>query len=152
MAATDDELQKLGKPPIYSGKEDEWNEWSFVMRSYMSLLSVHVPALLASAEDATSPNMSMAKIRTTLTDDGVAAAQKTLPRLGVERERTSSGSDQRDHRYERSTGMTGVDHEIRTEYTAESTKSHERNPQCEALSLRAHGYEIALDEWQENIR
>ena len=118
MAATDDELQKLGKPPIYSGKEDEWNEWSFVMRSYMSLLSVHVPALLASAEDATSPDMSMAKIRTTLTDDGVAAAQKTLPRLGVERKRTSSGSDQRDHRYERSIGMTGVDHEIRTEYSA----------------------------------
>ena len=42
----------------------------------MSLLSVHVPALLAGAEDATSPDMSMARIRTTLTDDGVAAAQK----------------------------------------------------------------------------
>ena len=39
MAATDDELQKLGKPPIFSGKEDEWNEWSFVMRSYVSLRS-----------------------------------------------------------------------------------------------------------------
>ena len=35
--------------------------------------------------------------------------------------------------------MAGVDHEISTEYSAESTKSHERNPQCEALSLRAHG-------------
>ena len=31
------------------------------------------------------------------------------------------------------------DHEMRTEYSAESTKSHERIPQCEALSLRAHG-------------
>ena len=46
MAATDDELQKLGKPPIYSGKEDEWNEWSFVMRSYVSVLPVHIAAPL----------------------------------------------------------------------------------------------------------
>ena len=73
MAAADDELQKLGKPPIYIGKEDEWNEWSFVMRSYVSLLSAHVPALLAGAEDA-SPDMSITRIRTTLTDEGVAAA------------------------------------------------------------------------------
>ena len=137
MAATEDELQKLGKPPIYSGKEDEWNEWSFVMRSYVSLLSVHLPALLAGAEDVTSPDLSMARIRTTLTDD--RRSTETLPRLGDERERTSSGSDQENHRYERSIGMAGVDYEIRTEYSAESTKSHERNPQCEALPLRAHG-------------
>ena len=58
MAATDDELQKLGRPPIYSGKEDEWNEWSFVMRNYVSLLSAHIPALLAGAEDTASPDMS----------------------------------------------------------------------------------------------
>ena len=31
-AASDDELQKLGKPPIYSGKENEWHEWSFSSR------------------------------------------------------------------------------------------------------------------------
>ena len=73
MAATDDELQKLGKLEFYSGKEDAWSEWSFVMRSYVSLLSVHVPALLAGGEDATSPDMSMKRIRTTLTDDGVTA-------------------------------------------------------------------------------
>ena len=78
MAATDDELQKLGRPPIYSGKEDEWNEWSFVMRSYVSLLSAHIPALLAGAEDATNPDMGMMRIRATLTDDGVAAAQKLI--------------------------------------------------------------------------
>ena len=45
-------------------------------RSYLSLLSVHVPALLAGAEDATSPDMSMARIKATLKDDGVTAAQK----------------------------------------------------------------------------
>ena len=37
--ATDEDLQKLEKPPIYSGKEDEWSGWSFVMKSYVSLLS-----------------------------------------------------------------------------------------------------------------
>ena len=36
MAATDYELKKQGRPPIYSGKEDEWAEWEFVMRIYVS--------------------------------------------------------------------------------------------------------------------
>ena len=47
MAATDDELLKFGRPPIYSGKDDEWNEWSFVMRNYVSFLQIHIAALLA---------------------------------------------------------------------------------------------------------
>ena len=38
MAVTDEDLQELGKSPIYSRKEDEWNEWSYV------------PALLTGAE------------------------------------------------------------------------------------------------------
>ena len=59
MAATNDELQKLGKPPIYSGKEDEWHEWSFSSRSYVSLLSMQVASLLIGAEDLTIPDMSM---------------------------------------------------------------------------------------------
>ena len=36
MAATGDKLQKQGRPPIYSGKEDEWADWNFVMRIYVS--------------------------------------------------------------------------------------------------------------------
>ena len=32
-------------------------------------------------------------------------SKETLPRLGDERERTSTGSDQKNHRYERSIGM-----------------------------------------------
>ena len=76
MAATDEDLQKLGKPPIYSGKEDERSEWSFALKSYVSLLSAHVPALLAGAEDTTSPDMSMTRIRATLTEEGVTAAKK----------------------------------------------------------------------------
>ena len=119
MAVTDEDLQKLGKPPIYSGKEDEWNEWSFVMKSYVSLLSTHVPALLTGAENpVASPDVSIATIRATLTEDGV--------------------TDQRNHRHERSIGVASVDHEIRAKHSAESTKSHERNPQCKDLSLRAH--------------
>ena len=62
------ELQKLGRPPIYSGKEDEWNEWSFVMRSHVSFLSVHIAALLTGAEHPTIPDMSMSRIKTTLTN------------------------------------------------------------------------------------
>ena len=77
MAVTDEDLQKLGKPPIYSEKEDEWSEWSFVMKSYVSLLSTHVPALLTGAENpVASPDMSIATIRATLTEDGVTAAKK----------------------------------------------------------------------------
>ena len=50
------------------------------------------------------------------------SSPETLPRLGDERKRTSTGSDQRNHRHQRSIGMAGVDHEIRTEHSAESTE------------------------------
>ena len=76
LTSTDEDLQKLGKPPMHSGKEDEWSEWSFVMRSYVSLLSAHVPALLAGAEDTTNPDMIMTRTRATLTEDGETAAKK----------------------------------------------------------------------------
>ena len=46
------------------------------MRSFVSLLSAHIPALLEGSEDVTSPDMSMTRIRATLADDGVAAAKK----------------------------------------------------------------------------
>ena len=114
MAVTDEDLQKLGKPPIYSGKEDEWNEWSFVMKSYVSLLSTHVPALLTGAENpVTSPDMSICDNQSHSHRGWGDSSQETLPRLGDERERTSTGSDQRNHRHERSIGMASVDHEIR---------------------------------------
>ena len=56
------------------------------------------------------------------------SSQETLPRLGDEREKTSTGSDQRNDRHERSIGMASADYEIRAKHSAESTKSHERNP------------------------
>ena len=63
---------------------------------------------------------------------------ETLSRLGDEREEASVGSDQRNHRQEPSIGMGSVDHEIRSKHSAAGKKSHERNPQCEDLSLRPH--------------
>ena len=142
MGATDEELQKLVERPICSGREeDEWSDWSFVTGSHVSLLSTHVPALLAGAEDtATSPDMRMTRIRATLTEVGATAAKKLLPRLGDEREGTSVGSHQRSHRHERSIGMASVDHEIRSKHSAASTKVHERNPHCEDLSLSAQSF------------
>ena len=45
-------------------------------------LSTHVPALLAGAEDtATSPDMSMTRIRATLTEDDATAAKKLFHAL-----------------------------------------------------------------------
>ena len=135
MAATDDELQKLGRLPIYNGKEDEWAEWSFVMRIYVSLLSRHMLALLAGAEDPTSPDMSMAENQSHPHRRCVCSSSpQTLPRPGHERERTCTGTDLRNHGHERRFGMAGVDHEIRTKHSAESTKPHERDPECEAIS------------------
>ena len=47
------------------------------MTSCVSLLSTLVPALLTGAEDtAASPDMSMRRIRATLTEDGLIAAKK----------------------------------------------------------------------------
>ena len=153
MAATDEDLQKLGKPPIYSGKEDEWNEWSFVMKSYVSLLSTHVPALLTGAENpVASPDMSIATIRATLTEDGVTAAKKLFhvlvmnvrgPALAVIR------------------GITDMNGALAwraliTRY-APNTAPRVQSLMSAILNAKTFpseltAYEIALDEWQENIR
>ena len=138
MAATDEDLQKLGKPPICSDKKDEWSEWSVVTESYVSLLSAHIPALLVGSEDTTSPDMSMTRISATLIEECVTAAKKVFHVLVM---------NGRGPVLAVITGITGMngamawrafDHEIRAEQSSESTKSHERNPECEDFSLRAH--------------
>ena len=121
-------------------RRDEWNEWSFVVKSYVSLLSTHVPALLTGAENpAVSPDMSIATIRATFTEDGGDSSQETLPRLGDQRERGPALAVIR--------GITDMNGALAwralitryaPKHSAESTKSHERNPQCKDLSLRAH--------------
>ena len=78
MAVADEDLQKLGKSPVHNGKDDEWNEWSFVMKSYVSSLSTHVSTLLTGAENpVASPDMSIATIRATLTEDELTGNSST---------------------------------------------------------------------------
>ena len=45
-----DFLRGLGKPPSYSGDEKDWEEWSFVTRSYLCLIDDTVGQLLEAAE------------------------------------------------------------------------------------------------------
>ena len=48
--------------------------------------------------------------------------------------------------------MAGVDREIRTEHSAESTEPMSAILNVKTLPSELTAYEIALDEWQENIR
>ena len=55
------------------------------MKSHVSLLSTHVPALLVGAEDtSTSPDMSMIRIESPSHRRGRDSGQETLPRFGDE--------------------------------------------------------------------
>ena len=118
------------------------------MKSCVSLLSTHVPALLAGAEDtATSPGMSMTRIRATLTEDGVTAAKKLFhvvvmnlkgPALAV------------------ITGIRDVNGALAwlpltTKY-APNTASRVQSPvaivNVKTFASELTAYEIALDEWQ----
>ena len=140
MSATDEELQKLGKPSIYSGKEEDvWNEWSVAMRSYVSLLSTRSSVAdrcrrTCEGRHEYDANHNHAHGRV------CNGSQETLPRLGDEREGFGVGSGRGNHRHERSTGMASVDHEIRTEHSATFAKPHERNRPGKGVSLRTHSF------------
>jgi len=71
-----DEWKTLGRPPTFDGKEDEWNEWSFVMRSYCAVLHPLAGALLEHAEDKVDLNLSLTEIEAKLGVDGRVAAQR----------------------------------------------------------------------------
>ena len=123
------------------------------MKSYVSLLSTHVPALLTGAENpVASPDMSIATIRATLTEDGVTAAKKLFhvlvmnvrgPALAVIR------------------GITDMNGALTwraliTRY-APNTAPRVQSLMSAILNAKTFpseltAYEIALDEWQENIR
>ena len=78
-------------------------------------------------------------------------SQETVPRLGDEREETSVGSDQRNHRHERSIGRASVDHEIRSKHSAASASLMSAILNVKTFPSELTAHEIALDEWQENI-
>ena len=112
----------------------------------MSLLSTHVAALLAGAEDTATPRHEYDE------DQSHSHGQVTLPRLGDEREGTSVGCDQRNHRHERSIGMRAL-----IARRAPNTAPRVQSRMSAILNVKTFPseltvYEIALDEWQENIR
>ena len=93
----------------------------------------------------------MTRIRATLTEDGATAAKKTRPHLGNEREGTSVGGDQRNHR----NGALSWPSLI-TRY-APNTAPREQSLRGAILTVKTFpreptAYDVALDEWQENIR
>ena len=108
-------------------------KWSFSSRSYVSLLSMQVASLLIGAEDLTIPDMSMSRIKTTLTN-GIESSPETFSRLGDESERTSIESDPKNHGYKWIIDMACIGQEIRDKHSAENVKSHERK----GLPFRAH--------------
>ena len=77
MAAREDEdLLRLQKPQSFSGKEEDWTEWSFVMRSYLAIQSAEVGLLMGAAENPAEPDVSMDAIRARMGATGLAAARK----------------------------------------------------------------------------
>ena len=115
------------------------------------LLSIHIAALLAEAEDPTSPDMSMSRIRTILTD-GVAAAQKLFhvlvmnvrgPALTVIRGITDMNG-----------ALAG--RALVTRY-APNTKSRVQSLMKAIINVKTFPSELtanetAMDKWKENIR
>ena len=120
--------------------------------SSVFLLSPHVPTLLEGAEHSTRPDMSIARIRTAFAEEGVAAAKKLFhvlvmnvrgPALAVIRSITD---------------MNGalawpaliVTYAPNTEPRAQNLMSAFANAKHFLSELTA--CQIALDDWQENIR
>ena len=75
MAEADD-LLRLARPPTFSGKEDEWTEWSLVMRSYAAVQAPEITRLTQAAESAARPDITIDNIQQTLGAGGAAAAKK----------------------------------------------------------------------------
>ena len=44
------ELRSAGRPTTFSGKDEDWNDWSFVMRAYLSVIGDDVASLLERVE------------------------------------------------------------------------------------------------------
>ncbi|CAK0803384.1 unnamed protein product [Prorocentrum cordatum] len=74
--AEPDDLLRLARPPTFSGKEDEWTEWSSVMRSYAAVQAPEMTHLIEAAESAARPDITLDNIQQLLGAGGVAAAKK----------------------------------------------------------------------------
>jgi hypothetical protein len=71
-----DDWKTLGRPPTFSGHEDDWTEWSFVFRSYASVLAPEAQALVDAAEENGQAVLSMEMIDQRLGAGGLAASRK----------------------------------------------------------------------------
>ncbi len=81
-AVQDDEnILRLTRPPSFSGLEADWTEWSFIMRSYLSMQSSEMGTLIEAAEAQRQPNVAMAQIEATLGEAGRNAARKMFHML-----------------------------------------------------------------------
>lgn len=66
------------KPPVFSGDEDQWTEWSFVMRAYLSPQTEAGALLVDAAEENSKPAVSLQKIKELMGPAGVAASRKVF--------------------------------------------------------------------------
>ena len=81
MAVNDEDVLRLSRPPSFTGKEEDWTEWSFVMRSYLTVQADEMAALIEAAEATAEPDVSMAAIERTLGAGGRQAARKMFHML-----------------------------------------------------------------------
>ena len=66
MSTEETDLWGMAKPPSFSGREDEWTEWSFVMRSYMMVQLDDAQTLIDAAESTAEADLSMDNITQTV--------------------------------------------------------------------------------------
>ena len=66
----------LGRPPTFTGDEGEWNEWSFVMRSYLATVHAHGAPMIEVAEARDEPEVNLASINATLGEEGKTSAKR----------------------------------------------------------------------------
>ena len=41
---------RIGKPPVFSGDESTWGDWSFKLRSYLSVVDLQLGRMMEAAE------------------------------------------------------------------------------------------------------
>jgi len=75
-----DFIKTLGRPPVFGGEEETWEEWSFVMKAYLCLLAPDAPTLIEVSEDKNqiqlNSDISVARIQVIMGDTGVTASRK----------------------------------------------------------------------------
>ena len=47
---------RIGKPPVFSGDENTWGDWSFKLRSYVSVVDLQLGQMMEAAEVAAHEN------------------------------------------------------------------------------------------------